>query len=232
MENAIWTTIYDLPGEGRDEYLNWFHKVHLPQGLSRKGYLWAAHYKLMPNKQSVKVGRSNAPALPVETGYAILYGGESTRTFLDPSPSQLKKGYDAKTQEMMARRISPFSYIHTVEWRADGFESGRKDPTGMPAVFIQMGLFDASGEDEQLGTWYAQERMNLWSRTPGSVGGRKLLATVGPQRHGVLYDFISLELHKEHFPGINATDWSRRLHPYLVHPPGSSFLGKRIWPPA
>ncbi len=232
MENAIWTNIYDLPGEDRSEYLNWFHEVHIPEELSRKGYLWAAHYQLMVNKQSVKVGRSKAPALPVETGYAILYGGESTRTFLDPSPSQLKEGYDAKTQEMMARRISPLNYIHMVEWRTDGFESGRMDPTGMLGPFIQMGLFDASGEDEDLGTWYAQERMNLWSRTPGSLRARKLLATVGPQRHGVLYDFISLDLHKEHFPGLNATDWSRRLHPYLIHPPGSSFLGRRIWPPA
>ena len=231
MENAIWTTIYDFPKEGRDEYLTWLHEKHIPEALSRKGYLWAAHYQLMPNKQQMKVGRSDVPALPVETGFAILFGGESTRIFLNPNPAQLEKSYTAKTREMIGRRIRPVTYIHTVEWRAEGPESGRGGPKGTPAPFIQMGLFDASGQDEDLGTWYVQERMNLWSRTPGSVGGRKLLATVGPQRHGVLYDFTSLEVHKNYFPGLNTTDWTSRVHSYLVHPQGSAFLGRRIWPP-
>jgi hypothetical protein len=232
MENAIWTIFYDVPNEGRDEYLNWFHQVHIPATLLRKGYLWAAHYQVVPKKQRANARRSDAPALPEDTGYAILYGGESTRTFLDPSPMQLKSLNDTKTQEMMARRIHPVAYIHTVEWRAEGLESNQRDPSGKPAPFIQMGLFDASGQDEDLGAWYAQERMVLWSRTPGSVTGRKLLATVGPQRHAVLYDFTSVDVRKNYFPGLNATDWTSRVHSYLVHPRGSAFLGRRIWPPA
>ena len=231
MENAIWTTIYDFPKEGRDEYLTWLHEKHIPEALSRKGYLWAAHFQLMPNKHQSKVGRSKASAIPVETGFAIFFGGESTRTFLNPGPTQFEKGYTGKTREMIGRRIRPMTYVHTVEWHTEGPESGRGGPTGMPGPFIQMGLFDASGQDEDLGTWYVQERMALWSRTPGCVRGRKLLATVGPERHSVLYDFTSLELRKQYFPALNSTEWSLRLHPYLVHPPGSSFLGKRIWPP-
>ena len=133
---------------------------------------------------------------------------------------------------MTARRIRSVAYIHTVEWRVEGLESSQRDPTGMPAPFIQMGLFDASGQDEDLGAWYAQERMVLWSQTPGSVTGRKLLATVGPQRQGVIYDFMSMELFRQHFPPINKTEWSTRMHNYILHPPGSSFWGRRIWPPA
>ena len=193
MENAIWTIMYDLPEESQDEYLSWFHDMHIPEALSRNGYLWAAHYRIMPSKTRNKLRRSDDPALPVNKGYAILYGGESTRTFFNPSPTQLGNSYNTKTREMIGRRIRPVAYIHTVEWRTEGPESDRGDPRGMPAPFIQMGLFDASGQDEDLGAWYAQERMVLWSRTPGSVSGRKLLATVGPQRHGVLYDFTSLE---------------------------------------
>ena len=231
MENAIWTIFYDLPDESRNEYLNWFHEVQIPKALSRKGYLWAAHYQVVYKKPRANMRRSDAPALPVDTGYAILLGGESTRTFCDPSPKQLEDRYDTKTRDMFARRIHPVGYIHAVEWHVEGSESSRRDPSGMPAPCIQMGLFDASGCDEDLGAWYAQERMVLWSRTSGSVSGRKLLATVGSQKHGVLYDFTSLEVHKNYFPTLNATDWTSRVHSYLVHPQGSAFLGRRIWPP-
>jgi hypothetical protein len=230
MENAIWSIIYDLPTEGRDEYLNWLHKIHIPQSLSRKDYHWVAHYEIIPIKYHMAKLRSNGPPLPVDTGYVILYGGDSTRTFFDPSPTQLKDRYDTETLEMVSRRIRPVSYIHTVEWRIDGLEFKRRDPSGMPSSFIEMGCFDASGQDEELGTWYAQERMDLWSRVPGSVGCRKLLATVGYQRHGVLYDFNSLELFQKHFPAVAATEWSSRIHIYLQHPVGSSFIGRRIWP--
>ena len=231
MENAIWTTFYDVPDEGRDEYLNWFHEVHIPEKLSRTGYFWAAHYAVVPKKQRSTLARSDDPALPVDSGYVLLIGGESTHTFFDPSPTQLKERWDAETREMISRRVGTVSYIHTVEWRIEGPESGKGDPSGMPAPFIQMGCFDASGQDEDLGAWYAQERMVLWSRTPGCVRGRKLLAAAGPQRHSVLYDFISMELQKKHFPPLNETEWTSRVHTYLVHPIGSSLWGRRIWPP-
>jgi hypothetical protein len=232
MENAIWTVFYDYPDENRNAYLEWFHKVHIPEKLSRPGYLWAAHYQVLPKEWRTKLRRSDAPALPVDKGYALLVGGESTRTFFDPSPKQLKDSRDTETREMIARRIRPVSYIHTVEWRTEGPESPGRDPSGMPGPFIQMGCFDASGQDEDLGSWYAQERMVLWSRVPGAVTGRKLLAAAGPQRHGVLYDFISIELHKTHFLPINNTEWTLRIHSYLLHPLGSALVGRRIWPHA
>ena len=232
MDNAIWTVIYDLPNECRNEYLSWFHEVHIPETLLRPGYLWAAHYQVIPRKQRASLARSDAPALPMETGYAILLGGESTRTFLDPNPTQLEEKDSPETRKMMARRIRKVSYIHTVEWRVEGPEFNKNDPRGTPGPFVQMGVFDASGQDEDLGTWYARERMVLWSRVPGSISGRKLLATLGPQRHGVLYDFIPEEVRQTHFPRLNGTEWTSRVHSYLVHPHGSAFLGRRIWPPA
>ena len=231
MENAIWTIFYDLPNEDQNEYLSWFHDVHIPEVLSRPGYLWAAHYQALPRKQRPHTGQSGAPPLPLDTGYAILIGGDSTYTFFDPSPTQLEDRYNPETRKMIARRIHPVAYIHTVEWRTEGLECNGRDPRGMPSPFIQMGCFDVSGHDEDLGAWYAQERMILWSHVPGSVGGRKLLATVGSQRHGVLYDFISMELHKTHFPPLNSTDWTLRVHSYRVHNQGGPFMGRRIWPP-
>ena len=38
MSNAIWTLIYDIAEENRDEYLAWFHEVHILEKLARDGY--------------------------------------------------------------------------------------------------------------------------------------------------------------------------------------------------
>ena len=38
MDRAVWAIIYDLPEEGRDEYMEWFHGVHIPEKLARPGY--------------------------------------------------------------------------------------------------------------------------------------------------------------------------------------------------
>jgi hypothetical protein len=43
MARGIWATWYDLPEEGKPEYLSWLHTVHIPAMLARPGYLWAAH---------------------------------------------------------------------------------------------------------------------------------------------------------------------------------------------
>ena len=230
MENAIWAIFYDVPDDIRSAYLDWFHNVHLPQTLSRPGYLWAAHYEVIPRVERSRLNYSDAPPLPMDSGYALMLGGESTRTFFDPSPSQLEAGYDPETREMLGRRTGSVSYIYTVEWRINGPDSEKGDPSGMPAPFMQTGCFDASGQDEDLGAWYTQERMDLWSRTPGSVSGRKLLAAAGPQRHAVLYDFVSRELHATNFPPLNQTEWTARVHGYLIHPRGSAMVGRRIWP--
>jgi hypothetical protein len=41
MDRGISATWYDLEAEGKNEYLQWLHQVHLPAMLARPGYLWA-----------------------------------------------------------------------------------------------------------------------------------------------------------------------------------------------
>jgi hypothetical protein len=235
MESAIWTIFYDYPQEGRKEYLDWLHEVQIPKMLARSCYLWAAHYQVVPTSErghfsATRVGRSNAPALPTDSGYAFLIGGESTRIFFDPTPSRQEEEYDAESRQMFSRRSGPVSYVHTVEWRIEGPAFGKRDPKGVPGPVMQMGCFDASGRDEELGAWYAQERMVRVSKTSGAIQGRKLLAAAGIQRHGVLYDFMSLQERNRHFLPLEETEWTSRIHPYLIHPQGSAFVGRRIWP--
>ena len=236
MDNGIYAVFYDLPEAGRKEYLNWFHEVHIPKALSRPGYLWAAHYEAaFPGERFQNIikalPRSKGPGLASGTGYLALLGGESTCTFFDPSPSQLMEHIDAESSEMIARRINPLEYIFAVEWRTDAPDSHRRDSRGTLGPIIQMGRFDVLGHDDELEAWYSQERMKLLSRTPGAMGGRKLLVAAGAQRHAVLYEFISLEARAAHFVSIEETEATRRMHSFSVHPPGSPFVGKRIWPP-
>jgi len=48
MDHALSAVLYDLPAERRKDYLNWFHEIHIPKLLSECGYLWAAHYEIVP----------------------------------------------------------------------------------------------------------------------------------------------------------------------------------------
>src|SRR5258708_5795015 len=44
---GLWVSWYDLPEEGRADYLGWLHGTYIPQLLKRPGFLWAAHYELV-----------------------------------------------------------------------------------------------------------------------------------------------------------------------------------------
>ena len=39
--------MYDIDETNRDDYLDWFHNVHIPEKLSREGYEWAGHYQAL-----------------------------------------------------------------------------------------------------------------------------------------------------------------------------------------
>ena len=43
MDRGIWAIWYDLPEEGKEEYISWLHDTYIPTMLRRPGYLWAAH---------------------------------------------------------------------------------------------------------------------------------------------------------------------------------------------
>ena len=99
------------------------------------------------------------------------------------------------------------------------------------APAIQMGRYEAQGNDEDLEAWYAQERMARVADTPGCIGARKYLVATGSPKHSVLYEFTSLEAREENYIALEETEWTKRVHGYLVHPPGSPLAASRIWPP-
>lgn len=223
MDRGIWALWYEVADQHRSEYLAWFHEVHIPEKLSRPGYLWAAHYEL---------GHGGAGR-----GYLAMFGGESSHTFLAPSPAQLAQRQSTETKRLLGMRRNTAACILAEEARIDGPDAAARMPGMTTGPVIQIGNYNAATPmvEDDLGGWYAQERLPLLARLPGCIGARKLLATVGSYKHAILHEFTSLELREQHFGPHEAqahdpTTWMGRVRPQLVHAPYSPAVGSRIWP--
>ena len=224
QDTGIWALWYDLAEETRDAYCDWFHHVHIPEKLARPGYRWAAHYRLGHGERG--------------QGWLALFGGASAHTFLAPPPSELATRQSDLTRKHMAMRRPLGSAIFAQEVRVDGPEARYRDPRASAPV-VQFGHYDApnAATDEAIGSFYAQQRFPLLARLPGVVATRKLLASVGGWRHGVMYEFTSLAEREHHYEPLEAEarDPSTRMGqvvPRLRHAPFSPAVGVRAWPPA
>lgn len=222
MDHGIWAIWYDIAPEYRAAYLDWFHRVHIPEKLSRPGYRWAAHYELGHGGRGV--------------GYVALFGGDSTHTFLNPSPGQLATRQTPETKHFIGMRINAAACILGEEIRVDGPEAASRGLAGAPV--IQIGSFNAPSPqvEDDLGGWYAQERFPLLKTLPGCVGVRKLLASVGAYKHAILYEFTSLEAREQHYAPLeaqaqNPATWMGRVVPKLQHAAHSPAVGVRVFPP-
>ena len=243
MDSGIWAIWYELPAECTSEYLDWFHRVHIPEKLARPGYLWAAHYELGHGGtrfQKVVDGLVHArtSGLGRGAGYLALFGGLTAHTFLDPSPGQLRERQTPETQRMIGSRREVYACIFAEETRVDGPEIAQRGPGITPGPVIQMGNFNVDSHtiEDDVGAWYAQHRLPFMASMPGCIGARKLLATAGWGKHSILYEYVSLEARQERFvPHEELThaegSWTSRVLPRLVHAPCSPAVGRRIWPP-
>ena len=225
MDHGIWAIWYDIAPEHKAAYFDWFHRVHIPENLSRRGYRWAAHYEL---------GHGGRGA-----GYVALFGGDSTHTFLNPSPGQLATRQSAETRHFIGMRRNAAAAILAEEIRIDGPDAAKRGPGLTAALVIQIGHFNAPSAqvEDDLGGWYAQERFPLLQKLPGVIGTRKLLASVGSHKHAILYEFTSLEAREQHYAPLEAQSrdpatWMGRVVPQLMHAPYSPAVGLRLWPAA
>lgn len=223
MDRGIWAIGYELPDEYKAEYLDWFHHVHIPDKLARPGYLWAAHYVL---------GRGEGG-----TGCLALIGGITAHAFFNPSPGQLLLRQSPETRRFMGMRLQSSACILAEETRVDGPAVAQRGSGMTPGPVIQMGNYNAASPavEDDLGAWYAQQRLPLLATLPGCIGARKLLATAGAYKHAILHEFVSLELRERHFAPLEAEahdpgTWMGRVRPQLAHAPRSPMVGRRIWP--
>lgn len=242
MDSGIWATWYDLPDEGRKDYLTWLHETELPGLLRRPGYAWAAHYEMTGGGAKMdeigsRLARPDEPGLGNGTQFLILVGAASPHVFLRPRMDQYEAKPDALSREFRGLRLGERTCIFTTEARVTGPDFGEKDAGGTPAPGIQMGSFRTRTlEDEiDLGAWYAQYRLPAMSRMQGCVETRKLVSVYGWAKHSILYEFTSLDARHDHFQNheslaLEDGQWTNRVITYTVHAPGSPSVGRRIWP--
>ena len=184
MTGAIWALAYDISNDDRQFYLDWFHRIHIPEKLARPGYRWAAHFE----------GNATTPDTHF---YIALFGGISTRIFLDPSPAQLKTKQDDLTREMMARRRNPFATILAYEWR-DGSKPSTSNDDAVAAEAINSEwldflVIDAAGQGEAIGAWAAQTFLpKLQKDNPDAAKSaaitHKLISVTGAPAHILFYE--------------------------------------------
>ena len=177
MDRGIWATWYDLPAEGKEEYISWLHEVHFPGALSRPGYLWAVHVENVrtPEREeaiSRNLTHTSDLSIPKGNDYLVLFGAASPHTFVSPSWSELRSQMTIEENEMLGRRIAPRSCIFVEVDRVDGPEVGTRAPGITPGPAIQLGSFNINNleNEDELSTWYARSRLPLMAGMTGCVG--------------------------------------------------------------
>ncbi len=226
MVSAIWALAYDISNDDRQSYLDWFHQTHIPEKLTRPGYRWAAHFE----------GSATAPNTH---SYIALFGGVSTRTFLDPSPVQLKTKQDDLTSGMMARRRNPFATILAYEWRDGSTPSTSNDDTLPPDAinsdWLDFLVIDVAGQGEAIGAWAVQNLLpKLQKDNPDAAKTtaitHKLISVTGAPAHILFYETNRTELAG----GDTTTSPFDPQASILSDMPKTASLchrsGKRIWP--
>ena len=241
MDRGLWITWYNLPEGERDAYLSWLHGSYIPQMLKRPGYRWAAHYASigedrLPRRTSGKKFSTTDPAVPRGDRFILLFGGEDSNVFGDPTPSQMHAALSAEDKAMLALRAGERMNIMVEAARVDGPELQHYRDGMALAPCIQMGTFQSAWQDEEDALrWYAQWRMPAMRKLKGCVRARKLASVAGWAKQSILYEFTSLEGRNhfiaEHEDGNENREWTDKVVASLMHAPGSANVAERIWPP-
>ncbi len=242
-DRGIWMTWYNLPEQGREDYLQWLHGHYLPNMLKQPGYLWGAHYASESNVKMTgapnRLGHVDDPSIAAGDRYILLFGAKDAHVFVNPTPAQMRARLSAADQKMLALRSGERANIATEEARIYGpdYDAAQSGALLEPAPGIQLGSFNAGiGQDEdELAAWYAQWRMPCMGKLPGCVRVRKFASVSGWAKHMIMYEFTSTRArdgsfveHEKAHPKME--QWTDDVVRKLVHAPGSPNLAQRIWP--
>ena len=186
MAASVWLLNYDIAAADRDHYLSWFHDEHIPEKLARPGYSWAAHYEALASNESDGLYR-----------YIGMFGSESTKVFLDPSPAQLRLKQTENTRAMMGLRQNPSAAILAHEWSSfatDNILDGQIDDqfTGqINGPYIDLLSIEAPQHDERIGSIAAQHLAPDFVAQDGAIACHKFTNVMGAPRHMMLFEMAS-----------------------------------------
>ena len=163
-------------------------------------------------------------------GFLLMFGAEDAHRFVDPSMEEIAAELDETGRRMMAMRVGERSAIFVDAGRVEGPSSRKRAPGITPGPVIQFGTFNINdvANETEMNAWYARSRLPLVEAKEGNVGARRLVSMSGWPKHGILYEFETLEDAARNL--VDPSEWSRKVVDNLVHAPHSPTLGVRIWP--
>jgi hypothetical protein len=224
MSNSIWLILYDVAAENEQQYLDWFHDVHIPEKLARPGYEWAAHYELITLDGRPALLDGTAASAKAR-GFMAFFGGEDARTFLNPSPAQIKPTQPPLTREMMGLRVGSKSLIASEEWRVVSEAVAEID-----RAYIDVSICDVGQNDEDYGAWCIQALLPQLSSFAEFESLAKLLSTTNAGKHLTVASFRSPAAIEAARAGPRGDAWWKRVREYRTPAAGTPMLGRRIWP--
>ena len=243
MSEAIWATWYDLDEADVPGMLDWTHGSYLPWLKQQQGIAWVAHYRNVGTGPALATYHDIAGHAAVEEGlgkgsqYVVMAGAATPYSFYKPCVFDLTlpDGFAAQ----LARRQGLRQAVLVEEARVSGPAAERGLPGGPPAPAIQFGTYRIRTVEEELdlAQWYAHQRLPVMARMPGAVQTRKFLCSVGWAKHGILYEFESLEARTREFEVpheskvVDPQHWTGRIVRTTLHTPGSPVVGERLYPP-
>ena len=129
--------------------------------------------------------------------YIGMFGGDSTKVFLDPSPAQLKLTQTENTRAMMGLRQNPSAAILAHEWsifarntipetQIDGQINGQID-----GPYIDLLSIEAPQHDERIGSIAAQHLAPDFVAQDGAIACHKFTNVMGAPRHMMLFEMAS-----------------------------------------
>ena len=183
MAASVWLLNYDIAAAARDHYLSWFHDEHIPEKLARPGYRWAADYEAPVSNDAAGLYH-----------YIGMFGGDSTKVFLDPSPAQLKLSQTENTRAMMPLRRNPSAAILAHEWSSFASDNILDMQIGgqIYGPYIDLLSIEAPQHDERIGSIAAQHLAPDFVAQDGAIACHKFTNVMGAPRHMMLFEMASV----------------------------------------
>ena len=178
MAASVWLLNYDIAAADRDHYLSWFHDTHIPEKLARPGYRWAAHYEAPASNDAAGLYR-----------YIGMFGGDSTKVFLDPSPAQLKLTQTENTRAMMRLRQNASAAILVHEWSS--LTKNTTPDMQINGPYIGLLSIEAPQHDETVGSIAAQHPALDFVAQDDAIACHKFSNVMGALLHMMLFEMAS-----------------------------------------
>ena len=195
---GIWLLCYGIEAADQPSYLEWFHSIHMPEKRAREDYEYAAHYLVDEQAGAAPVASQTvSPAGSSMSRYIALFCSQSSRTFFDPSPAELKPRQDELTRRMIGYRQAAVSVIATVDWSA---RQQQTDKPGYPVgEAMALHSFERPADEQLLGAWCAQDYMPAQIAVSGCNEIYKLITSAGQPRHWMMEDFTTIAAARSAF---------------------------------